>query len=90
MGMDLLDETQLECVFGTDVAAAQVVGDRTVVAEPAGEKPARTHLRDEPEPPEGGDEDGALGGDDDVAGKCLGELDTRRGAVQGGDEELVG
>ena len=55
MGMDLLDETQLERVFGTDVAAAQVVGDRAVVAEPAGEKPARTDLRDEPEPPEGGD-----------------------------------
>lgn len=82
MGMDLLDEAQLECVFGADVAAAQVVGDRTVVAEPAGEKPARADLGDEPEPPEGGDEDGALGCEDDVAGECPGEPDTRRGAVE--------
>ena len=90
MGMDLLDEAQLERVFGTDVAAAQVVGDRTVVAELAGEKPARADLGDEPEPPEGGDEDGALGGEDDVAGERPGEPDTRRGAIHGGDEELVG
>ena len=63
VGDDLVHEAQSLGLGRVDVLAAGEEGERALVAEPPGQRPARADLGQQPEPPEGRDEQRPLGGD---------------------------
>ena len=83
---DLLHEAQPLCGSGIDVFPAQVVGERTLVAEPAGQRPAGADLGNQTQAAERGHDHRALAGDGEVAGQRPRQADSGRRAVERGHE----
>src|SRR4051795_4033244 len=86
---DLLDEPEPKRSVGIDVVTAQVIGERALVTEATGERPAGADLGDQAEAAECGYDHCTLAGDDEVAGQRPRQAYTGRGAVERGDEDRV-
>jgi hypothetical protein len=89
VGHDLLHNAKLKRLFGADMPTGQVVRHCPVIAKAAGQEPTRPDFWNEAQPAEGGDEYGALRGDQEIAGKREREPYPCGGPIDRGDKMLV-